>query len=263
MLGQTFFTQCPKLIAKTIFLKERFSLDTLWVNLKSTSGISAGKIITHAELFLTRRPRVPDIFKKIEFFFLKKYLWTCRMQYQQTCRIVFAIIPGSFAQCPSMKLEGVRFEKNTNCSYRNLDCSFDIPAAKKISCQMPMVFQSLSRNFQKIFVFSKGKNLPKRFLWTRRLQFWQTCRKNFATGRKFFCFLSENDWEKKDFFFKLFIPRKFPMDTENEVLTTLSKSFCQKTGVNLPLVQKCSRKQFLDEKIIFVEISFRTRKTQI
>ena len=230
MLGQTFFTQCPKLIAKTIFLKERFSLDTLWVNLKSTSGNSAGKIITHAELFLTRRPRVPDKFKKNRVFFLKKYLWTCRMQYQQTCRIVFAIIPGSFAQCPSMKLEGVRFEKNTNCSYRNLDCSFDIPAAKKILARCRWFFSHCHETFKKFSFFRKEKISLNDFFGHVDCSFDNLAEKNSPRAESFFASCPRMTEKKRIFFSNFLFPENFLWTLRMQFWQHCRKVFARKPG---------------------------------
>ena len=80
------------------------------------------------------------------------------------------------------------------------------------------------RWWQKDLYFPKKAVFVKMFLWTSRIQFWQTRRKFVDEGRKSFdrC---RRKLQKKIFSFFLF--RKVPTDTWNAIVQNLPKSFCQ------------------------------------
>ena len=104
----------------------------------------------------------------------------------------------------------------------------------------------LPQNFPKYTQIAVLISLPKKFPWQKLNIFLSQNIKNF------FVFSEE----------KTFLLKQFPMDTENAVLTTLSKKFCQKAGVFLPIVQKVPENKLSMKKQILVELSFRARKTQ-
>ena len=69
-------------------------------------------------------------------------------------------------------------------SYGHVECSFE-NSAEKYSTKSQKFITQFSKTLKNI-IFSKKNIFPKRSLWTRKMQFWRSCRKNFATRPKIF-----------------------------------------------------------------------------
>ena len=122
--------------------------------------------------------------------------------------------------------------------------SIDIPAKKdpidtenaimailqKVIARKPYFFIFSQKVFKKKISIDKTYFFLERCLWTRRTQFWQP-RRTFKTKDPYFSALGPKTGNNKNSFTIDFSPEYDPIDTENAVLTTLSKCFCDEAKV--------------------------------
>ena len=94
------------------------------------------------------------------------------------------------------KIKSIFFRKvvsSSKCSYRQVECSFDKSTENMSTGNR--CFCSMSGKGKKSIFFQKVCFL-KKSLWTRRMQFWKTCRAKKNDKRLiFFDTNFENDWK--------------------------------------------------------------------
>ena len=130
----------------------------------------------------------------------------------------------------------------------HLQISFEEPAAKNSH-----IIQKWRKNFLRRTFFLLI------FLGTAKIQIWHPCRKNFATGPKYFCWKSEFDEKKVPSNKKLSLQR-FPSGTNNAVLAGIVKIFSWKKVNSALKLMKLWRNIFFIGK--FFKTFLRTRRLQ-
>ena len=115
---------------------------------------------------------------------------------------------------------------SSNISAGHVDCIFDNPAKKL--CKICIKF-SLKQRKHLWNNFSAIKQSLESFLWKKRMQFPQTCRKWFDNSQQIFLItFQKNSKLQKKVMINFFL-FNFPLNTKNAVLATLLNFFCRKT----------------------------------
>ena len=101
-------------------------------------------------------------------------------------------------------------------------CQKLTPEVKNCFANEPNFFWKNEKLFNKRFDF-------KMYLWTRKMQFWQTCLKIFSNTLRNFCQKSQNKKRTHILTISEFFPESIPLETSNDVSTSLMRFFWPKS----------------------------------
>ena len=138
-------------------------------------------------------------------FLLKMILCIGILPVLTTMSKTFASIPVCLvAQCPPMEIAEKCFHKynfSSKLSHRHIDYTFDNLAEWTFLPETKNFLPKITKNWKKS---SFRKKIFKWFLRTRRMQFRQTCWKDFCQTPQFFRSMSQITWKLWVFWLKSF-----------------------------------------------------------